>query len=272
MIPNLLGNVPEMERLRVLADEHDLVYVEDSADTIGATIGGEPTGTYSDISTTSFYGSHVITAFGGGGMVSVNEADARDRLRVLRGWGRSSAVDESESIEQRYDHYLGDLEYDAKFIFEELGYNFLPLEASAAFGLEQLDKLEDFAARRREHVNRLSKFFENYGDYFVLPQQRGTIETSWLGFPLTVTEAAPFTRVELAKHLEHRNIQTRPLFSGNLLRHPAFKEIDRREIVDEYPNAERIMRGSLVIGCHQSLSNEQLEHVEASVEGFIDAC
>lgn len=269
MIPNLLGNVPDMARLRALADEHDLVYIEDSADTIGAKVDDEPTGTYSDISTTSFYGSHVITAFGSGGMVSVDEEEARDRLRVLRGWGRSSAVDESANIEERYANRIGEIQYDSKFIFEEIGYNFLGLEASAAFGLEQLDKLEEFARRRRANYGRLQEFFATFDDYFILPEQRDEVTTSWLGFPITVRDGAPFSRVALAKHLEHQNIQTRPLFSGNLLRHPAFESIPRREIVNEYPIADHIMRGSLVIGCHQSLSNGQLNHVEQSVVEFL---
>lgn len=269
MIPNLLGNVPDVERLSELAEAHDLVYVEDSADTIGATVDGLPTGEFSDISTTSFYGSHVITAFGGGGMVSVDDADDRDCLRVLRSWGRSSAVTETNDIEERYRSRIGDTSYDAKFVFEERGYNFLPLESSAAFGLEQLEKLPEFADRRRRNFARLRSFLETHPDYFLTPLQRDDVETSWLGFPVTLSESAPFEREALAKYLEHNGIQTRPLFTGNALRHPAFEDLSAAALADSFPTADRIMRDSLVIGCHQSLDDEQLRYVEETIESFL---
>jgi len=270
MIPNLLGNLPELNTIRDLADDHDLIYIEDSADTIGATYKGKQTGIYSDISTTSFYGSHVITAFGGGGMISVDSTEHRDRLRVLRGWGRSSASDESEDIEERYNNQLANTPYDSKFIFKDLGYNFLPLEASAAFGLQQIDKLDDFAAKRESNWKRLRSFFERYEEYFIIPEQSGAVKTSWLGFPITLRDSAPFDRMGMAKHLEHRNIQTRPLFSGNILKHPAFENVTEQTSVEAFPNADLITRGSIVLGCHQSLSEQQLSHVERSVEIFIE--
>ena len=137
MIPSLLGNVPDMKRLRKIADENNLIFIEDSADTLGATFNDIPTGKFSDVSTTSFYGSHIITAAGEGGMICCNDEKMDEKCRILRGWGRSSAINESEKIEDRFSIKLDDIPYDSKFIFAEMGYNFLPTEISAAFGLVQ---------------------------------------------------------------------------------------------------------------------------------------
>ena len=159
MIPSLLGNVPDLRRLRKIADENNLIFIEDSADTLGATFDNMPTGKFSDISTTSFYGSHIITAAGEGGMICCNNQKWEKRCRILRGWGRTSALNESEKIEDRFNIKLNDIPYDSKFIFEEMGYNFLPTEISAAFGLVQLKKLKKFAAIRQSNFNSLYEFF-----------------------------------------------------------------------------------------------------------------
>ncbi|WP_435196324.1 DegT/DnrJ/EryC1/StrS family aminotransferase [Natronomonas sp. EA1] len=270
MIPSLLGNIPNYPEFRQLADEHDLYLIEDSADTIGASIAGSPTGVFTDISTTSFYGSHIITAFGGGGMVAVNDDEWMQRLKKLRGWGRKSAVDETESITDRLNTQLGDITYDSKFIFDELGYNFLPLEASAAFGVEQLKKLETFSSLRKNNFQSHLQFFSQYDDWFVLPKQRDDVETCWLAFPLTIREEAPFTRAELVTHLENNGIQTRSLWSGNLLKHPGFEDIECRLPLDSYPNANRVMQSAFVIGAHQSMGQAEREYVRETFTEFFD--
>lgn len=268
MIPSLIGNIPDYPRLQAVARAHDLYLIEDSCDTIGATIAGQPTGTFTDVSTTSFYASHVITAMGNGGMVCVNsDADAR-KLRVLRGWGRSSAGDESESVDSRFAVEVDGTPYDAKFVFEAVGYNFLAGEAAAAFGLAQLDNLEDFGYRRRSHFARLCEHFGTSSDYFILPSQRPDVRTNWLAFPLTLADHAPFSRTELALFLEGRGIQTRPVFAGNVARHPAFKgKIDWRP--DVFPNADRVMRRGLLVGCHQGLSETQIEFTLEVFDEFL---
>ncbi len=140
MIPSLIGNLPDWARIREIADAHGLKVIEDSADTLGAVIDGHSTGIHSDISTTSFYGSHVINAGGNGGMLCMNDPELAYRARLLRSWGRTSSLFvNSESIEQRFRFSLDGFEYDAKFVFEELGYNVEPSEMGAAFGLVQLD-------------------------------------------------------------------------------------------------------------------------------------
>jgi len=268
MVPSLLGNIPDMRRLAALARKHNLFFIEDSCDTIGATFAVKPTGTYSDMSTTSFYGSHIITAGGGGGMICVNRPDDVRTLKVLRGWGRSSAVTESEDIEERYKNKISGIPYDSKFIFETIGYNFLPLETSGAFGLVQLQKLKGFSQIRKHNFARLYSFFSQYEHYFYLPRQHREVETSWLAFPLTIKKGSPFTRVEIVKFLEHRNIQTRPLFSGNILRQPGFKNIPSRRPFRSYPVADAIMENSFVIGCHHGLTDRHTQYLLETFEEF----
>jgi len=269
MIPSLLGNVPDMKRIKKVADENSLIFIEDSCDTLGATFEGVPTGIYSDISTTSFYGSHVITAAGGGGMICVNDVERYRKCKMLRGWGRSSAVDESEDIKKRFGVKLEGLPYDSKFIFEEVGYNFLPLEISAAFGLAQLKKLGTFSDIRRDNFLRLTEFFSQY-DYFILPKQLPSVKTPWLAFPLTIQSDAPFSRLDIVTYLEENGIQTRPVFTGNVLRQPAFKNIDYKNHDKDYPVANNIMKNSFVIGCHQAISQKHIMKIKQTVRTFLD--
>ena len=163
MIPNLLGNLPDWKKLRSLADKYDLFVIEDSADTLGATFDNLPVGRFSDISTTSFYGSHVISCAGNGGMLCVNEEHLADRAKLLRSWGRSSSLFvESEAIENRFNVKVDQIEYDAKFVFEALGYNLEPSEIGAAFGLVQLKKLQNNIALIEKAFSEQCPFFSKY--------------------------------------------------------------------------------------------------------------
>lgn len=270
MIPLLLGNVPDLERLGKLAKKHNLYLIEDSCDTLGATFKGKPSGSYSDISTTSFYGSHIITAGGGGGMILVNKKDWRDRAVMLRGWGRSSSLfSESESIDKRFKVKLGGVSYDAKFIFDEIGYNFLPVEMGSAFGNAQLKKLSKFKKIRERNFKHLTKFFKKYEEFFILPEQDHRVETQWLGYPLTLKPAAPFKRLSLIKFLETNNIQTRPVFTGNILKQPGFKNIQRKTLKGNYPATEEIMEGGIVIACHHGLKPQHLARIEEVFTSFL---
>ena len=269
MIPSLLGNVPDLARLRKLADDNNLIFIEDSADTLGATFDGKPTGIFSDFSTTSFYGSHIITAAGEGGMVCCNNKKWEEKCRIIRGWGRTSALTESEKLEDRFSIELDKIPYDSKFIFEEIGYNFLPTEISAAFGLVQLKKLKKFSEIRQENFDNLYSFFSN-NKFFKVPKQLPQVKTSWLAFPLTITFNAPFSRMELVKYLETNNIQTRPIFTGNVLRQPAFKKINYKNIGKEFSVANNIMENSFLIGCNHGLNEKHMEKIKQSFTSFLD--
>ena len=269
MIPSLLGNIPDMERLRKIADDNDLVFIEDSADTLGATFDDLSTGKFSDISTTSFYGSHIITAAGEGGMICCNDQKMDEKFKILRGWGRSSALNESEEIEKRFNIKLDNIPYDSKFIFEEVGYNFLPTEISAAFGLIQLKKLEKFAEIRQKNFDSLYSFFMNQ-NFFKLPKQLPQVKTSWLAFPLTIENNAPFSRIEIVKYLESHGIQTRPVFTGNVLRQPAFKKINYKNSDRKFDVTNNIMKNSFLIGCNHGLNNEHIEKIKSVFQLFLD--
>ena len=269
MIPSLLGNIPDMRKLRKIADDNDLIFIEDSADTLGATFDGIPTGKFSDISTTSFYGSHIITAAGEGGMICCNNKDWERKFKILRGWGRTSALNESENIEERFNKKLDDIPYDSKFIFEDIGYNFLPTEISAAFGLVQLKKLNEFASIRKRNFGNLYKYFSETG-LFELPKQLPEVETSWLAFPLTIKEDAKFSRLEIVKYLESNGIQTRPVCTGNILRQPAFKNIKHKNIEQKFNVTENIMRNSFLVGCNHGLSDKQMEKMKNCFTEFLN--
>lgn len=273
MIPSLMGNIPNMVKLRDLAEKHNLWFIEDSCDTLGGTFQGKPSGTYSHITTTSFYGSHIINGAGGGGMICINDEKWYERLLVMRGWGRQSSLfdkDKSELIENRFKTELFGIPYDNKFIFSEIGYNFLPLEISSAFALVQLEKFPKNEQARRTHFADLLEYFgKNWTKYFDLPEQTPETETVWLAFPLIIKKDAPFTRLELVTYLEEENIQTRPVFTGNILKQPGFTKVEHRLAQAEYPNAENIMRNGFVVGSHHGLSTEQIAYMKGKFEDFL---
>lgn len=270
MIPLLLGNVPDLVRLRKIAKKHKLFFVEDSCDTYGAKFAGKPTGTYSDITTTSFFGSHILTAAGNGGMILVNNPTWHKRAKVLRGWGRNSSVfQESEDVTKRFKVKLGSIPYDAKFVFSEIGYNFLAPEITAAFANAQLDKLPKFRKTRVHNFSYLRNFFEKHEQFFVLPQQLEDVETQWLAFPLTIKKNAPFSRLDIVTYLEGNNVQTRPVFTGNILKHPGFKNIPHRMVSNKCPVTNEIFERGFIVGCHHGMDDEHLEKLERVFTSFL---
>ncbi len=269
MIPSLIGNLPDWRAVREIADTHGLRVIEDSADTLGATIEGASTGRYSDVSTTSFYGSHVINGAGNGGMLCVNDDELARKALLLRSWGRSSSLFvESEKIENRFNVSLDGIDYDAKFLFEDLGYNLEPSEISAAFGLVQLGRLDGNIAAREHNFGAHVSFFKQYEDWFELPRQLPGSRTGWLAFPLTIRADAPFTRTELQIFLERADIQTRPVFTGNILRQPAMKSVTSRSRAGGYPEADRVMRGGILLACHHGLTEAHLDYMHTVFHDF----
>ncbi|MDP3963910.1 MAG: aminotransferase class I/II-fold pyridoxal phosphate-dependent enzyme [bacterium] len=275
MIPSLLGNIPDMARLERIAKKHNLRFIEDSCDTIGGTFAEKPTGAYSDVSTTSFYASHVITAAAGGGMACFRDGKIAERALVLSNWGRQSTLfgvyEKSEDIKKRFAGVLDGEAYDAKFIFSEVGYNFQSDEIHAAFGLEQLKRLPGFSRKRRNHFGNLMNFFRKHDRWFTLPVQHAKVKTNWLAFPLTLKAKTPFTRHQLTRFLEERDIQTRPIFTGNVLRQPAFSKLSRAGLRSQgYPVADYIMRNGFVIGCHQGLTATHMAYIKKTFTEFFE--
>lgn len=269
MIPSLIGNLPDWIRIKEIADQHGLMVVEDSADTLGATINGASTGLHSDISTTSFYGSHVINAAGNGGMICINDESLARKATLLRSWGRTSSLFvESETIENRFNVEVEGFSYDAKFLFEDLGYNVEPSEMGAAFGRVQLSKLDKNIQAREENFNQQLAFFKAYEDWFVLPRQLPNSRTGWLSFPITVRENAPFTRRAMQIYFEQKDIQTRPVFTGNILRQPAMKGVAVKTGSGGYPVADDVMRGGVLLACHHGLDQPQIDYMHETFTDF----
>jgi CDP-6-deoxy-D-xylo-4-hexulose-3-dehydrase len=270
VIPNLIGNLPDWRKLREIADRHGLFVLEDSADTLGAEIDGASSGRFTDMSTTSFYGSHIINCAGNGGMLCVNTEKLYDRGRLLRSWGRSSSLFvESEKIENRFNVEIEGIPYDAKFVFEEPGYNIEPSEMGAAFGNVQLDDLAHNIDTRTANFSRMQEFFSQYEEHFILPKQLPGSRTGWLAFAVTIRESAPFIRRDMQIFLEKRNIQTRTVFTGNILRQPGFKQYNTRISAAGYPEADKVMRGGMLLACHHGLNEAQISHVMESVSEFM---
>lgn len=266
MIPQLIGGVCNMKRIRKIADKHNLVVIDDSCDTLAPMYKDKPIALYADISTTSFYGSHIITTFGSGGMVLTDSKYIRDRVISIRDWGRVG--NDAEPFENRFNFKIDGIPYDAKFLYAELGHNCKMTEASAAFGLVQLKKLKKFTKTRKRNFLSLISYFGKYEKWFYLPYTLDSMETTWLAFPLTIKKDAPFDRYHFLKYLEESSIQTRVLFSGNITRHPAYKKIAYR-IVGTLENADYIMANSFLIGCHQGLSKGDINYLTKKIEIFL---
>ena len=271
MVPNLIGNIPDFKKIRKIANRYKLIVIEDSADTLGAKIDNKTTGHFSDVSITSFYGSHVISCAGNGGMLLTDNKKVYEKAKILRSWGRmSSLIKDSENIKKRLDIKLKGFEFDKKFVFSEVGYNFEPSEIGAAFGLVQLKKFDSFSKIRVKNFNAHKSFFENYKDLFITPRVLAKVKTNFLAYPVIIKQNSYFNRKDLQIYLENNNIQTRPIFSGNILRHPAFtKLISSRNKLNLYKNSDYIMSNGILIGCHQGLSVKQMKYLHQKLKFFL---
>tara|TARA_B100000989_G_scaffold151108_1_gene112689 strand:- start:26632 stop:27837 length:1206 start_codon:yes stop_codon:yes gene_type:complete len=270
LAPDLLGNLCDWKKIRKIADENNLMVFHDSADTLGATLNGISTGSYTDISITSFYGSHIINGAGNGGMLCTDSEEILNKSKLLRSWGRSSSLfKDSESIENRFKVNLSGINYDAKFVFEEIGYQLEPSELSAAFALVQLEKLNENLQKRRKIFLKHQNFFSNLKEFFMTPIETPNSNSGWLAYPLIINENKDFSRTELQIFLEKRNIQTRVIFTGNILRQPGYEDINCVGKADDFPNSDQIMKNGILIGCHHGLTDNQIKHVHDSFELFI---
>ena len=271
LAPNLMGNLCDWPKIREIADKHNLIVIEDSADTLGATINGKNSGYYSDMSITSFYGSHIINCAGNGGALALNDKKIIEKAKLLRSWGRSSSLydEKSESIENRFNVDLDGIEYDAKFVFETSGYNLEGSEVGAAFGLAQLEKLKDNIITRQKNFKLQSNFFKKHNKFFYNPQETKNINTAWLAFPVLIKEDAPFTRKELQIYLEKRNIQTRVVFTGNILRQPMMKNQIYKVLDGGYPNSDSVMRRGMLLPVHHGLTAQMIQRLHSTIDQFI---
>jgi len=269
---NLIGNVPDWDALRSIADRHGLWLVEDSCDAMGPTLRGTPTGSRSDLTVTSFASSHIITCAGGGGMVMLDDEALRDRAVLLRRWGRRSELHffGSKRRDRTFWEDLDGVAYDNQFIFDELAWNFEPSELGAAFGLVQLDKLDDNRARRQRNFDLYTQFVRSYEDILLAPRQRPDVDTAWLCYPLTLREGAGIERGDVQAFLDGRGIDTRTVWTGNATRQPMLRGTTWRAPAAGLPHADRIFEAGFVLPCNHGMDDAAVGLVTDTLAELLD--
>ena len=270
LIPNLLGNIPDWKKIKEIANKYKLYLIEDSADTIGYSLNKKNTGKLSDIVTTSFYASHVVTGAGFGGMVCFNNENFYNEAKLLRGWGRSSAIfNESEKITKRFSVKISGIDYDKKYIFSKMGYNFLPSEISAAFAIEQLKKLKLNIKKRISNFNNLRNFFNKFSELLEMPILNKNIYTGWLAFPMIIKNNKFFDRTMMQIYFERKNIQTRTIFTGNILKQPVMKKVNYKSNPQSSIISTNIMKNGVLLGCHQGMKKTEINYIKNTFLGFL---
>ena len=245
LLPNLIGSKPDWAEIR---KRTDLILFEDSADTITLT-------PETDISITSFYSSHLITACGSGGMLMVNDEKLLKRATMFRDWGRIG--DNSEDIKTRFEFSIDGIPYDYKFLYGAVGYNMKSSEVNAAFGLVQISRIEEIREKRKTVFKR---YIENLKDVSELVLPINTFNSDWLAIPFMTPR-----RLELLTFLEQNNIQTRVCFAGNVTRHPVY-----REYLEVFPNSDKIMAEGFLLGAHHGMIVEDVDYVCSKIKEFFD--
>lgn len=272
MIPHTLGNPCEIDKIMELAKEHNLYVIEDTCDALGSKYDGKFLGTFGDLATFSFYPAHHIT-LGEGGAVTTNDDNLTKTVISLRDWGRACFCKWNEknpngACSKRFDFKIDEVPYDHRYIYENIGYNLKPLDIQPAMGLEQLKKLPEFIQARKKNFLRIYKTFSKYEDLFILPKSSKKSDPSWFGFPITLKEGTPFDRKDMLLWLEKNNIQTRLLFAGNIIRQPAYKNIEYR-IQGNLKNSDYVMKNSFFIGVYPGITDEMIKYVINKIEEFI---
>lgn len=280
MLAHTLGNPFDLETLKKFCSEHELWLVEDNCDALGSKyeLDGEErlTGTIGDIGTSSFYPPHHMTT-GEGGAVYTNNPLLHKIIRSFRDWGRDCACPSGRDniCGHRFDGQFGELPrgYDHKYVYSHFGYNLKATEMQAAIGCAQLKKLPSFTERRRHNFARLFEGLSDLDDKFILPEACEHSTPSWFGFLLTCREGVD--RAEVVKHIESKNVQTRMLFAGNLIKHPCFDQMrssgEGYRVVGALENTDRIMRDTFWLGVYPGMTDEMIdcmiEVVRAAVGG-----
>ncbi len=273
MFPHMLGNPFNLDKVMKVAKKRDLWVIEDVCDAVGAKYRGRKVGSFGDLATVSFYPAHHIT-MGEGGAVLTNSSHLKKLVASFRDWGRDCWCEpgRDNTCEKRFRWKLGNLPYgyDHKYIYSHVGYNLKLTDLQAAIGVAQLKKLPTFVKKRLENFQFLLDGLEDLEKYLIMPNATPNSSPSWFGFPITVREDAPFTRNELTGFLEEHKIGTRPLFGGNLIRHPAYDGANYR-VVGEMKNSDVVLNQTFWIGVYPGLDEDRLEYVINIIHDFVKA-
>lgn len=270
IIAHTMGFPFDAPSIAALCRQHDMFLIEDCCDALGATVGGRPVGTFGDFATLSFYPAHQITT-GEGGAVLTSSGKMNWLARSFRDWGRDCWCEpgEDDVCRKRFGYQLGGLPkgFDHKYTYTHLGYNLKALDLQAAIGRVQLRRLRSFVASRRDNWAYLHSRLAKYTDTLLISQPRVGTEASPFGFVMTVREGAPFTRGDLTGWLESRKIQTRGLFAGNLLRHPAYQGV-RHRVVGDLHQADLATERSFFVGVYPGINGERREYMADAFDEF----
>jgi CDP-6-deoxy-D-xylo-4-hexulose-3-dehydrase len=271
MLAHTLGVPFDLDTVMDLVQKHDLWFVEDNCDALGSRYRDRLTGTFGHLGTSSFYPAHHITT-GEGGMVVTNDEELARIARSIRDWGRDCycAGGENNTCGKRFSQQFGSLPYgyDHKYVYSHLGYNLKATDMQAAIGCAQLPRLEDFGAARRRNHATLLRALRPYEDRLILPATAPHTDPSWFCFVITVREDAGFTRNQLTAFLEANRIETRSLFSGNLLRHPAFENIERR-VIGDLATTDLVTNNSFFVGVFPGIDDARMDHMIRTFERFL---
>ena len=272
MVAHTLGIPFNLDKIIKLAKKYNLWVIEDCCDALGSRYDGKLVGTLGDIATYSFYPAHQIT-MGEGGAVVTNNSLIHKSIRQFRDWGRDCWCDtgRDNTCRKRFGWKLGELPrgYDHKYIYSQIGYNLKSTDFQAAIGVAQLKKLPFFIIKRKENYKTLYKLFKKYEKYFILMKITKKEDPCWFGFPAIVKPDAPFTRNEFTEYLEKNKIGTRNIFSGNLLRHPAYLNLKYRT-AGKIINADVVMHDAFWLGVYPGINKEMMEYVKETIGKFLE--
>ena len=271
MVAHTLGNPVNLDVLMDTVKKHDLWFVEDNCDGLGSTYRGEKTGSFGHVATCSFYPAHHITT-GEGGCVFSDIPALKPLIESFQEWGRDCWCEpgDENTCGKRFDWQLGDLPfgYDHKYTYSHIGYNLKMTDMQAAVGVSQIEKLPGFVETRKRNWQYLKNALSDLEELLVLPEATPESDPSWFGFALTVRPEAPFSRLELVRYLEDHKIATRLLFGGNLIRQPAYADVEHR-VVGELKNSDLAMEGTLWLGVYPGLTEEMLNYVSMTLHEFV---
>jgi len=271
MMAHTMGVPFHLDAVMDLVKKHNLWLIEDNCDALGSTYTSRLTGTFGHLSTFSFYPAHHIT-LGEGGCVATDDDDMARIARSVRDWGRDCycAGGESNTCGKRFSRQFGTLPYgyDHKYVYSHIGYNLKVTDMQAAVGCAQLQKLPQFITRRKENFRELTQILKPYANRLILPKATENSDPSWFGFVITVKDQAGFTRNDLTTFLETNRIETRKLFSGNLLCHPAYQDIPHR-ISGDLMNTNIVMNNTFFIGVYPGIDDKRLNHIKAVFDRFM---
>jgi len=272
MLAHTLGNPFNLDAVMEVVHDHDLWLIEDNCDALGARYNGKLTGTFGHIATGSFYPAHHITT-GEGGCVATNDDLLGQIIRSFRDWGRDCYCEggENNTCGKRFSQQFGTLPagYDHKYVYSEIGYNLKMTDMQAGIGSAQMDKLPGFIKARKTNFEKLYHGLKDLEEFLILPQATDKSDPSWFCFILTVRENKGYTRNDLVGFLNQRNIETRNLFAGNLLRHPAFTDIEHR-VAGSLANTDLIMSNTFFVGNYPGLTDEMIAYMIDSIHEFFN--